>query len=147
MEFIQIYEHQWPRCHLRAGAKDLLDAARAAGLSQAVLSAQQHDLLRDALAHHRILSDFDLVLGVDSFHARGKAAQGRVLMEQLRWKPAECLLVGDTLHDADVARELGVQALLLHGGNQSPPRLATAGLPVAASLDDVARHLGLEGWA
>ncbi len=143
MEFIALYTHQVPRCHLRQGARDLLGALRDAGLTQAVLSAQEHGMLTQALAHHEILSCFDLVMGVDSFHARGKIEQGARLMERLRWRPADCLLVGDTLHDVDVARALGVDCVLLHGGNQSPARLAAAGVPVVADLAALRRELAL----
>lgn len=143
LEFMAIYEHQLPSCHLRDGARDFLRAWRASGRSQAVLSAQQHDLLGRTLAHHRILAEFDLVLGVDSHYARGKIAQGAVLMERLRWKPAETVLVGDTLHDADVARAIGVDMILLDGGNQSVPRLAASGLPVARDIPHLAELLGL----
>ena len=143
MEFIALYTHQLRNCHLRQGARAFLQDAHGSGLTQAVLSAQEHGMLNQALAHQGILSFFDLVMGVDSFHARGKIEQGARLMEQLRWKPRSCVLVGDTLHDVDVARSLGVDCVLIEGGNQSRSRLAAAGVPVLADLAALRAELGL----
>ena len=49
------------------------------------------------------------------------------------------VFIGDTLHDAEVARELGGRCVLVSCGHQMPDRLAAAGCPVAATLADAVR--------
>ena len=43
-------------------------------------------------------------------------------------------MVGDTTHDADVARSMGVSCVLIADGHQSFRRLSEAGVPVYESL-------------
>ena len=47
------------------------------------------------------------------------------------------LLVGDTLHDAEVAQVLGTDCILIADGHQSKERLAQSGLPVVDSLEEL----------
>lgn len=43
-------------------------------------------------------------------------------------------MIGDTVHDAEVAAAMGVQCVLYSGGHQPPARLAAAGCPVIPRL-------------
>jgi phosphoglycolate phosphatase-like HAD superfamily hydrolase len=54
------------------------------------------------------------------------------------------LLVGDTAHDAEVARELGVDVVLVAGGHQSRKRLEATGELV---VDGIEALFGVEGLA
>ena len=47
------------------------------------------------------------------------------------------LLIGDTIHDFDVAQALNCKCLLLTGGHNSAARLAATGVQVSDNLDDV----------
>ena len=49
----------------------------------------------------------------------------------------EAVFIGDTLHDAEVAEEIGVDCLLVASGHQHPERLRSAGVPVAEDLGAV----------
>ena len=48
--------------------------------------------------------------------------------------PARAVMIGDTLHDAEVARAMGVGCVLQCAGHQPAARLRAAGVPLA---DDV----------
>jgi phosphoglycolate phosphatase len=50
--------------------------------------------------------------------------------------PLGVTLIGDTLHDAEVARELGCKCVLVAAGHQSEKRLRISGFPVVASLKE-----------
>ena len=54
-------------------------------------------------------------------------------------------MIGDTLHDADVARAMGCRCILVCGGHQLPETLKTAGVPVADTLRDAAKLI-FEKW-
>ncbi|MBF0244667.1 MAG: HAD hydrolase-like protein, partial [Planctomycetes bacterium] len=56
--------------------------------------------------------------------------------------PGEILLIGDTLHDFQVATALGTACVLYSGGHQSTGRLEAAGVPVISSLDEILGCLG-----
>ena len=50
--------------------------------------------------------------------------------------PADCAMIGDTLHDADVARALGSRCILVCEGHQLKSTLETAGCEVAKDLTE-----------
>ena len=50
-------------------------------------------------------------------------------------------MIGDTLHDWEVAQEAGCPCVLLAQGHQSRARLETAGVPVLESLAQVPAFL------
>ena len=45
-------------------------------------------------------------------------------------------MIGDTLHDAEVARAMGTRCMLVARGHHSRETLLTAGVPVADTLLD-----------
>ena len=121
---------------LRADARAALQLAREAGLRQTILSALREDLLRRDVAAAGIADFFEAIYGVDNLDGASKLSRGHDLVRDLTLSTATCELffIGDTLHDVEVARELGAKCILVDGGHQTADRLSTAGVPVASSL-------------
>ena len=120
-----------------------LDAFAAKGCSQVVLSASKLDTLIAQLGYARILERFDDVLGLSHIYATSKADIGRQYLSGRALQAGECVMLGDTLHDAEVARELGCACVLVARGHQSRETLLTAGVSVVADLREaVALLLG-----
>ena len=90
-------------------------------------------------ARFDILPCFDAVLGLDHIYATSKEGIGRAWMEESAVDPADCVMIGDTLHDAQVARALGWRCILVCGGHQLRATLETAGTDVAQDLFEAAR--------
>ena len=126
--------------HLAADAEETLRACATLGLSQTVLSASEQDMLERQIESLGIRPYLSEVLGLDNIHAHSKEGIG---LEWRRRNPnAQALLVGDTLHDATVARAIGADCILLCCGHQSRARLLDAEpLFVADTLRDVADWL------
>lgn len=123
-------------CALRQDAAETLLAFRQAGYRQVILSASKRDNLLGQMARFDILPCFDAVLGLDHIYATSKEGIGRAWMAENAVDPAGCVMLGDTLHDAEVAKALGARCVLVRGGHQLPQTLETAGVPVATSLRD-----------
>ncbi len=122
---------------LRTDAVQALADAHAAGTGQSILSALREDLLRRDVAAAGIAGMFDEIYGVDNLDGATKLSRGHELVSSLGARAAGTLFfIGDTLHDADVARELGARCILVEGGHQSRERLEAASVPVADSLRD-----------
>ncbi|MEG0997112.1 MAG: HAD hydrolase-like protein, partial [Clostridia bacterium] len=81
---------------------------------------------------------FQQVLGLGDIYARSKEAVGRQYLTNCGIAPAQTVMVGDTLHDADVARALGVHCVLVARGHQSRAMLLQAGVPVVSTLTEAA---------
>ena len=123
-----------PSLRLQDGARDVLAQVRRRGLPQSVLSASEQGLLTRMLTDFGIQPYFAEVFGVDNFHGQSKLALGQNLLRKLALPPGQVLLVGDTLHDAEVAQALGIRCVLVAQGHQSVPRLEQAGVPIVADL-------------
>ena len=93
------------------------------------------------LTGRRIADFFEAIYGVDNLDGASKLTRGHDLVRDLTLSTSTCELffIGDTLHDVEVARELGARCILVDSGHQTAERLATAGVPVAPTLTDAVR--------
>lgn len=135
--FIRAYESRRLECGLHDGALQGLERVHAAGLPQTVLSAYEHCTLTGLLQHFGIYDFFETVVGNDDHYAAGKVDNGLAWLARIADPPEACLLIGDTTHDAEVAAAMGVQCVLVAGGNQDPERLAACRVPLFDSLHDL----------
>ena len=76
---------------------------------------------------------------------RGKSSADIGTLRTSTARGDEVLLVGDTLHDIEVAAALGVHCVLLPSGHQSRRRLEQGECAVVDGLFAVAALLGLKG--
>ena len=81
------------------------------------------------------------LLGIDSVHAPGKADRGREWIRESGIEPARVLLIGDTMHDAEVAQEMGIECWLIEGGHHPLDRLEMTGCPCIPDLEHVLEAL------
>ena len=130
---------------VRAQARAALERAASAGFRQCVLSALRQDKLEAALRAAELRGFFEHVFGVDNLDGASKLQRGRELMAKLEPLKAPPILIGDTLHDAEVARDLGADCILVGCGHQLPERLAVSGFPVVADLDEAVTLAAREG--
>lgn len=140
-EFIVRYNRRQYESGIRPGGMELLGELHQAGYRQYILSARQHDSLVENLTHYQLAGFFDDVIGLDDHLAFGKEENGRIFMSEKRIDPATVLFVGDTLHDAMVARTMGVDVVLVAGGHQNPDRLRVNGNRVFDTLYQVRQFL------
>jgi phosphoglycolate phosphatase len=132
-EFMDEYERRRREAHLYEDAVSALESVRDQRLGQSILSAYRHETLLTLVEEHGLTPFFRDLHGHDHIYPTDKTPQGRKALEDLSLDPAETVLIGDTVHDAEVAAELGMACILVPGGNQSEARLRTAGVPMAAT--------------
>ena len=132
------YVRGFSKVKLHADALEVLEGFAKAGLRQVVLSATKRDMLEEQIAQFRIRSHFAEVLGLGDIYAGSKEDIGRQYLQTCGIAPHETLMIGDTLHDADVARAIGANCVLVARGHQSRDTLLTAGVPVVRNLLEAA---------
>ncbi len=133
-EYHAMYEPRWIECDLQVGAREVLDEARARGITQSLLSAAHQSMLDTCVEHFALGEFFISILGARCNQAHGKITEGRAWMDKLHYGPHEVLLVGDTTHDAEVARAIGADCVLIGSGHHRRERLETCGVAVFDSL-------------
>lgn len=121
-------------CPLLDGAQEALDAFAAAGLRQVILSASPVGTLRTQAEQRGVDGYFDELLGLGDIYAKSKVELGLQYLQRAGFDPRRAVMIGDTTHDCEVARALGVRCVLQSGGHQPPEVLRRAGAPVAAGL-------------
>ncbi|MGI6005725.1 MAG: HAD family hydrolase [Christensenellales bacterium] len=120
---------------LYPGAARVLAAARKRGVRQVILSASETSILQRQIEKAGIAPYIDGILGTDNILAAGKAETGRAFMES--GDVSSALLVGDTLHDHEVARFIGADCLLVANGHQCRETLLSSGAPVLENIAGV----------
>lgn len=121
---------------VRPDARSALELASELGFRQCVLSALRQDKLNEAVSANGLDAFFARVYGVDNLDGASKLQRGRELMEALGGDVESAVFIGDTLHDAEVARELGGRCVLVACGHQVRERLVAAHCPVADSITE-----------
>jgi len=134
LEFINRYNEQVQECNLHEDAYKVLSYFQSVGISQFMLSAMKQDVLEDCLKSQQIGHFFEHVSGLDNHYADSKMENGKRLISGLNLNVAELVLIGDTVHDFEVATELGCQCILVANGHQSREILQTTGVLVIDQL-------------
>ena len=136
-EWVELYSAGMFSCPLTKGATEALDALRAAGVRQLILSASERNRLIEHTKRLGIDGYFDEILGMDNVYARGKAEIAREYAKRDRDGIFPAVLIGDTDHDYLCAKDIGCDCILFCGGFMSKERLLKLGAPVYDSLTDI----------
>ena len=107
LEFIELYLAALPGCGLAAGAEEALEYFRSKGYRQAIISAMQHEALLKSVDALQVSGYLDYIGGIGDHYGAGKIENALQFFQQFRLAPRNVTLIGDTLHDAEVAGELG----------------------------------------
>ena len=155
-EYHDTYAEQPKR--LNPDAIAALELARAGGARQSIISALEQSLLSDITERLGVAKYMDFIYGVDNLDGFGKIDRARELLRAIqtsspvtahhssfRLPPSSLVLIGDSLHDKEVADALGVGCVLCGQGSHATWRLAKVAL-VAETLPEAVRMV-LDGDA
>jgi phosphoglycolate phosphatase len=136
--FITEYDARVVECALHPGAKAELERHHARGAAQTILTAARSDSVQALVQHFGIDHLLDEIVGLDDHFAHGKIDLGRRWLAERGIDPKNAALVGDTLHDHEVATALGIECFLVAHGHHSHERLSTSGCTVLRNPFSVA---------
>jgi phosphoglycolate phosphatase len=137
LEFIELYLASLPECGLAAGAVETLQYFQSQGYRQAIISAMQHEALLKSVDSLEISGYLDYIGGIGDHFGAGKIENALQFFQQFNLSPGNVTLIGDSLHDAEVAEELGCRCLLIASGHQSASRLMASGHKVVNTLNEI----------
>jgi len=136
-EFIDLYDNGVKNCDLHQSARNVLDFFQKSGKRQFVLSAMQQNMLLETLDHQNILRYFEGIAGLNDHYAASKIERGEQLILSNHIQKEKAVMIGDTIHDYEVAEKLGINCILIANGHQSKERLETTGAFIANKLEDL----------
>jgi phosphoglycolate phosphatase len=140
-EFIVNYNARIHECEMQAHAHESLKELKNNKIKQFVLSARGHKELEKEFKHYKIEDFFESFSGLSNHYANGKTELGHQLIEKHKINKNETVLIGDTVHDYEVAESLGIDCILVEGGHHSFERLNKCGTTVIQNLSELKKLL------
>ena len=141
-EFIDLYNNKVANCTLHNDAFKVLNRIHNKGIRQFVLSAMQENMLEQTLKEQQIFDYFEGIAGLNHHYATSKIERGEELIKKHRIDKNQTTMIGDTIHDFEVAEQLGIKCILIANGHQSAERLKSTGTTVIENLGDLLKN----GW-
>lgn len=136
-EFIDGYRERLPEAGLFSDVKTTLERIEKKGLSQHILSAMEAGFLLESVKQLGIQEHFISINGINNHLAKGKADIAQQLIDNGVLDPKRSLMIGDTLHDAEIAKAFDMKCILVASGHHSYERLSESGFPVIKTLSDL----------
>ncbi len=133
-EWMDEYEERKYESSLHVDLLSVMEKFKEKGIKQSVLSAYKQDNLNEILNKFNLTNYLDHIVGLDNIYAASKLNLGRNLMKTIGNKEGETLLIGDTVHDYDVATEIGAECVLIADGHQNYDVLVKTGAKVFNNL-------------
>ena len=137
VEFISNYRELQHKAGLHEGVQELLRSFHEKGLSQVILSAMERNTLISDISLRGIEGYFTAILGPEDHLAQGKTEIAERFLDTLNISPQHILMIGDTMHDFEVADLIGCECILVSQGHHSFERLVSTGTCVQKNLSDV----------
>ncbi len=143
-EYMDIYLSRVCHTPLHTGTGFVLNRFRENGFEQIIMSAMEQEELLRVVRCNGIEEYFRQIFGISNHLGGGKLELTRKVMQLTGFNPETTCLIGDTLHDMEVAREAGIYCILIANGHMSEKRLAATGLPLAGDIRELPSLFGLE---
>ena len=135
--FIQKYKKRKHEPLLFEEAKKILKQISELGISQSIVSAQEHSLLQESVAHYQITNFFESINGIEHYYADSKIKVAEKNVSELGYINQDVMIIGDTAHDLEVANTLNIKCVLFSGGHYSNRRLKLTGGTIINNLADL----------
>ena len=121
------------------GVRELIDCFADMGIGQMILSASEREMLESKLEKLGLLSKFSDILALDNIYAHSKLDIAKAYFSDKN--KDEYLMIGDTSHDAEVARVIGIDAVLVECGHHAKDRLVKEGYPVFDDMKQLSEYI------
>lgn len=132
-EFAYGYKKHLQKKPIFTGAPELLSQIKQSGCKQLIISSSNQKKVEDDIRCFELFQYFDAISGADNHFAQSKVQRANRVIEQLYLSDKNILVIGDTLHDYQMAQSLKADCVLSSCGHQGKEDLLSAGVPV---IDD-----------
>ena len=139
-QFISAYSAEVANCKLHHGAENVLEAFHQKGVKQSVLSAAEQQILNSMVKTFGVGKYFQEVSGLGDKLARSKVENGKRLVSGINCRSNEILMVGDTVHDFEVAQAMGIECILVSHGHHPKEKLEKVA-PVIDSFEELIERI------
>jgi phosphoglycolate phosphatase len=132
-EWHGLYHRLLDGVELHHDAVHALNTFKKRGSRQVVVSALPHDFLEKIVDRYEVRNFFEHISGIPDELAHSKVETAIAMARRLSAQGRDITVIGDSSHDAEVAKELSANCVLVARGAESRERLEAHGFQV---LDD-----------
>ncbi len=140
-EFIELYYSNFSEASLHKNVNNILDQIQSCNIDQFLLSAMEQSALQKTVSKFGIQYYFKSLHGIQDSYASGKIEEGNQLIEKWNINPETTYMIGDTVHDHEVAERMGVNCLLIAHGHQTYERLVKTNVPVFHNVLELKEYI------
>ena len=135
-DFINQYSiRQEKETRLFENCKETLEKLKNKGFHLYILTATEYNLLVKQLNHLGIYNYFDGLIAANNNLAMGKIDYGKLYIKEHNIDLSKSIMIGDTVHDYEVSKEIGMECLLFTKGHNTKENLSKIGKTVDSYID------------
>lgn len=139
-EYNEGYLFHLKDCGLSDGATDLLELFENAGAKQIIVSSSNNEQLCANVKKYGIWQKFDAVLGAADYMATSKIERAVAYLDKENAEKGAVLVIGDLIHDEEMANKIGADCILLSSGHEQRERLFSSDSRIVDSLKEVENY-------
>jgi len=136
-EWMEEYEERKYECNLHDDVLNVMQKINNLGIEQSILSAYKENNLKEMVKYFDLGKYQTNIIGLDNIYAASKLELGLELMKKINNGNRETLMIGDTIHDFEVAKAMGADCILIADGHQSKEKLLSCSVPVFNTLNEI----------
>ncbi len=136
-EFINIYNRRIIDAELFQEVTSVLEHFKNRNYQQLIISAMEQNSLVKSIFNKGIGNYFTHISGINNHYAVSKVENAKNLIKKANINPQQVCMIGDTIHDYEVAGEIGCNCIIVANGHQSYKRLKPLNCTVVNKLTDV----------
>ncbi len=141
VEFINAYTLNLNVAPIVSGTEQVLRILTSQRKENVILSAMKQDMLYKSVQEKGIENYFKDILGISDIYAASKVSLAQEYVKKRDLSAENILFIGDTIHDYEVAKEIGSRCILIADGHQSEERLRATGAKVLPALTSLLQYI------
>lgn len=126
---------------LNDGALTIMQKLRLNDIKQVIVSSSNQDIVQRGAERLSVAEYIDFISGSSDNFVGSKVERAIGVISKITTDYSKVVVIGDTLHDCQLANEIGADCILLSTGHQSKADLLTTGKPVIDSLNEVNQYI------
>lgn len=140
-EFALGYEKYIAEDPIFDGAVEILQSVEEKQIKQIILSSSAQTTVETDVKDYGLHSYFHVISGADNHRAESKVHRANRVIDDVFGHDRNLLVIGDTLHDYQVAQSLGVDCVLFSKGHQSKQDLQQTNTAVIDHLGELQQYI------
>lgn len=136
------YARHLINCSIGKGAVDALEFFASQGSVQVIISSCEQNQLLSGVESYGVSGYFDAVLGASDFLAAEKVERAqKYLAEKSKKSDPKILVIGDLLHDFELANAVSAHCVITKSGHEAWGRLAESGVDTVNDLTELVEFI------